>query len=285
MLDDAYDHALSTTLLGPAGHLHAQVGYFRQHAADRRVGRALDEVAAESAIFMSRLVWDASQRRDHQTPMRYLEQAADAASHAHDPFTQAYAMLRKSYIVLYGQKNPLRGLELAAHAAELASASSPALAGLALVHEAEGYAMAGDRRECERSLGRAEEAIPAADDDDIGAPYFTLSEYRRVAGSCFLALGASDRAELILAASAAALADKKKSQSIALGNLALALIRQHKLEQAAAVLHQAIDALESIRGGGGLNLAFAAGRELRPWQHEPWVQEIRDRLMALMEAA
>jgi transcriptional regulator with XRE-family HTH domain len=109
MLDDAYDHALSTTLLGPAGHLHAQVGYFRQHAADRRVGRALNEVAAESAIFMSRLVWDAGQRRDHQTPMRYLEQAADAASHAHDPFTQAYAMLRKSYIVLYGQKNPLRG--------------------------------------------------------------------------------------------------------------------------------------------------------------------------------
>jgi transcriptional regulator with XRE-family HTH domain len=285
VLDDAYDHAPSTTLLGPAGHLHAQVGYLRQAASNGRVSRALIEVEAESAVFLSRLVWDASQRRDHLTPMRYLARAADAAGQAHEPFTEAYAMLRMSYIVLYGEKNPVKGTALAAHAADLAGACSPALMGLAKVHVAEGHAMTGDRRECERNLGQAEEALPASGHDDIGAPYFTLSEYRRVAGSCYLALGAADRAELILSASAAALAGKKKSQAIALGNLALALIRQRKPEQAAAVLHQTIDAVELIRGGGGLNLAFAAGRELRPWQQESWAQEIRDRLMALMEAA
>ncbi|MEV6153383.1 hypothetical protein AB0L53_23840 [Nonomuraea sp. NPDC052129] len=34
--------------------------------------------------------------------------------------------------------------------------------------------------------------------------------------------------------------------------------------------------------GGGLNIVFTAGRELAPWCHEPWVQEISDRLFGLM---
>ncbi len=80
------------------------------------------------------------------------------------------------------------------------------------------------------------------------------------------------------------LAAKKKSQAIALANLTLALIRQRKLDEAASTMHRAIDAVELTRGGGGLNLAFAAGRELRPWQHEPWAQDIQDRLLALMAA-
>jgi hypothetical protein len=42
--------------------------------------------------------------------------------------------------------------------------------------------------------------------------------------------------------------------------------------------------VELTRGGGGLNVAFAAGRELRQWQREPWVHEVHDRLLALMAA-
>jgi hypothetical protein len=81
-----------------------------------------------------------------------------------------------------------------------------------------------------------------------------------------------------------ALAGKKKSQAIALGNLTLSLIRQRKLDEAAATMHRTIDAVELTRGGGGLNLAFAAGRELRQWGDEVWVQDINDRLLALMVA-
>ncbi|MEU6711585.1 hypothetical protein ABZ897_08890 [Nonomuraea sp. NPDC046802] len=55
-----------------------------------------------------------------------------------------------------------------------------------------------------------------------------------------------------------------------------------KLEEACGTLHEAIDLIEETRGGGGLNIAFTAGRELSPWRHEPWVQEINDRLFALM---
>ena len=82
-----------------------------------------------------------------------------------------------------------------------------------------------------------------------------------------------------------ALAAKTKSQAIALANLSLALIRQRKFDEAASTMHQAIDAVELTRGGGGLNLVFAAGRELREWRNEVWVQDINDRLLALMAAS
>jgi hypothetical protein len=43
--------------------------------------------------------------------------------------------------------------------------------------------------------------------------------------------------------------------------------------------------VEQARGGGGLNVAFTAARELRPWRNERVVQEVNDRLLALMTAA
>jgi hypothetical protein len=43
-----------------------------------------------------------------------------------------------------------------------------------------------------------------------------------------------------------------------LGNLALARIRQQKLDEAAATLHSAIDVVEMTWGGGGLNIVFGA---------------------------
>lgn len=54
------------------------------------------------------------------------------------------------------------------------------------------------------------------------------------------------------------------------------------MEEVCSTLHEAIDLIEATRGGGGLNIAFSAGRELAPWRHEPWVQEISDRLFGLM---
>ena len=46
-----------------------------------------------------------------------------------------------------------------------------------------------------------------------------------------------------------------------------------------------IDVVEQTRGGGGLNVVFTAARELRPWRNERAVQDVNDRLLALMTAA
>jgi hypothetical protein len=70
-----------------------------------------------------------------------------------------------------------------------------------------------------------------------------------------------------------------------LGNLSLACIRQHNVDQAVSQLHQAIGVLEQTRGGGGLNIAFTAARELQPWRNDTGVAEVSDRLLALMTAA
>lgn len=283
-LDESYDKASSTGLLGPAGQVHGQVKFLRENAVSPRVRRALYEVEADSATLMGQLVWDVSQRRDHQAPLGYFQEAVDAARHVRDPSIEAYATLRMSYVALYGEKNPVRGVMLAQQAAEVATVASPSLTGLSLLHVAEGHAMTGATNECEAALRKAEGQFDRIHPDDVAAPYYTPNEYNRLAGSCYLFLGLPERAEPILRMTTRALAAKRKSQAIALGNLTLALIRQGKLDEAAATMHRTIDAVELTRGGGGLNLAFSAGRELRQWRQEPWAQEINDRLLALMAA-
>lgn len=283
-LDEQYDKVPSTALLGPAGHLHGQVTLLREHATDPRVRRALFEVEADSATFMAQLVWDVSHRRDHTGPQTYLDTAVQAARQVRDPYTEAYATLRMGFLALYGEKNPGEGAFLAQRAADVAALSSPSLSGLALLHVAEGQAMSGDVRACEATLSKAEAQFDHVHADDVAAGYFTPNEFNRLSGSCYLSLNLPQRAEPILRTSTMALAGKKKSQAIALGNLTLALLRQHKLDEAAATMHRTIDAVELTRGGGGLNLAFTAGCELRQWRQESWAQEINDRLLALMAA-
>ncbi|MEV0472392.1 helix-turn-helix transcriptional regulator [Streptomyces prunicolor] len=281
-LDESYDQESSTSLLGTAGQLHGQVCYLRENAGNPRVRRALYEVEADSATFLGQLAWDASQRRDHAAPLRYFQEAVEAARHARDPSTESYATLRMSFVALYGQKNAAQGVTLAEQAAEVAKTVSPSLTGLSLLHVAEGHAMTGALKACEDALKKAEAQFDRVHADDLAAPYYTVNEYNRLAGSCYLALDLPERAEPILRMTSRALAAKKKSQAIALGNLTLALIRQGKLDEAAATMHRTIDAVELTRGGGGLNLAFSAGRALRQWRTEPWAQEINDRLLALM---
>ena len=283
-LDESYDKSPSTALVGAAGQVHGQIGYLREHATNNRVRRALGEVEAESATFMGQLVWDVSQRRDHSGPVGYFDQAVSVARQVRDPLVEAYAVLRKSYVALYGEKDPIKGRTLANEAAEVAKLCSPSMTGLSLLHVAEGYAMTGAVKETEDALRRAETQFERVTGDDTATEYYSVNEFNRLAGSCYLFLKLPDRAEPILRATADALTGKMKSQSIALGNLTLSLIHQRKLDEAEATMHQTIDAVELTSGGGGLNIAFAAGRELRPWRGEPWVQDINDRLLALMAA-
>jgi hypothetical protein len=43
-----------------------------------------------------------------------------------------------------------------------------------------------------------------------------------------------------------------------------------------------MDVIEQNWGGGGLNVIFGAGRELRPWREVPVVRDVHDRLLTLM---
>jgi tetratricopeptide (TPR) repeat protein len=278
-----YDLAASTSLLPTAGECIGHVTFLGKQAPDGPVLRELQATEAQLATLMGQLVWDASQRRDHATVIGYYDQAIAAANRADETTVEAYARLRKSYVALYGEQEPQTGLRLAQEAATLAdTARSHALQGLALLHAGEGYAMLGMRRDCETALGAAEAHLQAMRTADPAHGLLSADRLGRIQGSCYLALGDSAKAESILEGTARRLQGRHKSKAIILGNLALAHVRQRDIDQAATVLHRAIDLLEVSRGGGGLNVVSATVRELHPWRQEPVVQDVHERLLALM---
>ncbi len=168
---------------------------------------------------------------------------------------------------------------------DVANGTSHVLTGLAVLHTAEAYAMLKLRSDCEQALGKAEWHFSQIAFTDAAIDLFSPTQHGRLAGSCYLFLQEAKRAEPILDVTAKALQDRSKSRAIVLGNLALALIRQQKLDEGVAALHDAIDVVEQTWGGGGLNIVFGAGRELKPWRHVAAVQDVYDRLLALMAAA
>ncbi|MGH3917175.1 MAG: helix-turn-helix transcriptional regulator [Pseudonocardiaceae bacterium] len=283
-LDERYDRAPSTSLLAETGQCLGQVVFLRAHTSATRVCRELQVVEAESATLRGQLVWDASQRRDQATAHDYFDQAIEATRQLRDPAAEGLALLRKGFVALYGEKDPLAGLSLTMQTAETTRGISHVLTGLAILHAAEAHAMLGQRAECERALSEADRCFERVGVADVALDLFSPTQSGRLAGSCYLFLGKAKQAQPILEATARELRDCSKSQAIALGNLSLAYLRQGKLDEAAAVLHQAIDVIELTWGGGGLNIVFGACRELQPWRQVAVVQDVYDRVMALMAA-
>lgn len=284
-LDELYDHVPSTSLMAETGQALGQVAFLADRAPTGRTLRELQAVEMASATLMGQLVWDASQRQDHRTARAYFDQAIHAAQEIGDRSAEGHALLRKSYVAMYGERDPTAGLALTEQAAETTRKTSHVLTGLALLHAAEAHAMLGDSRACESALGRADTEFGKIDPADAAGHLFSPNQFDRLAGSCYLFLGEHRRAQQRLEEAARALRQQNKSGAIVLGNFSLSHLRQGQLDLASAALHEAIDVVEATRGGGGLNIVFDAGRELRRWRTEPVVHDVYDRLLSLMSTA
>ncbi|MDF2257317.1 helix-turn-helix transcriptional regulator [Streptantibioticus ferralitis] len=284
-LTDRYDAVPSATLLAHAAQQLNQVAFLADEAPAGRVQRELRALQADAATLMGQLVWDASQRRDHETARAYYAQSLEVARHLRDRATEGHALLRTCYVALYGANDHRQGLELALQAAQTTRKTSHALTGLALLHAAEAHAFLGEHSACERALLEAEKHLERSDGADAGHELFTPTHFGRLAGSCYLSLGDYGKAQRFLEETASQMQGRRKSRAIVLGNLALTAIRQGDLDAALVVFNDAVDELQGTRGGGGMNIVFRAARELRPWRSENAVQEAQDRLLALMEAA
>lgn len=171
---------------------------------------------------------------------------------------------------------------MAEHAAETTQDTSHVLAGLSALHAAEARAMQGDRVGCEKKLSTADRYLGQVGPDDPAIDLFSAAQFGRMAGSCYLFLGDAAKAASLLAQTASLLSDASKAQAIVLGNLSLARIAQGRVDEAVAALHSALDVIEKNWGGGGMTIAFTAGRKMREWQDSAAVREVRDRLLALM---
>lgn len=284
-LDQRYDRVPSTSLLADAGHTLGQIVFFGEQAQDGRSRLELREIEAEAATVMGQLVWDASQRRDHNSARSHFDQAIQAARDTGNTAIEGHALLRKSYIALYGEHDPRVGLALTQQAADTTVNTSKVLTGLALLHTAEARAMMGELSACEKALSQAEIQLNRANPQDTAGFLLSPTQFDRMAGSCYLFLGDHRRAQKILEKTARGMRRPNKSRAIVLGNLSLAHLRQGQLDAATAALHEAIDVVEETRGGGGLNVVFDAGKELRQWRTEQIVSDVYDRLLSLMTAA
>ena len=283
-LDEQYDQSPAAALIAETGQCLGQIGFLRTHARRADVRRDLCAAHADAATLMGQLVWDASQRRDQATALAYYDQAVTAARSRGDRAAEGLALLRVSMVALYGHKDAHAGLAACQRTAEVAGAASSVIAGLAVLHAAEAHAMLGDRRSCEQALAAADRQFGQVSQDDPAIDLFSPAQPGRLAGSCYLFLGDARRAAPILEATAQQLRDRSKAEAIVQGNLALAFIGQSRADEAAAVLHKAIDVIEVSWGGGGLNIVFTAARQLRRWQQLSAVREVSDRLLALMAA-
>jgi transcriptional regulator with XRE-family HTH domain len=284
-LASAYETQPSTLLLSEASETHAYLSIMLDGASGKATVAALRTAMTASAMLLGQLTWDASGRRDGTATMKFCEQAIATAQASGDTVSEANAKLRISFVHLYGdrdRRDPRRGQAAAEAATDTSQATSPAVTGLALLHVAEALAMQNEYRQTEQALGAAQEHFGRVSDDDLGLEHFSASQYGRLSGSCYLSLNNPDRAQEILRQTEQSLVDRPKSRSLVVGNLALSFIRQRDLDGATSTLHRAIDLVEETRGSGGMSVVFAAGRELYPWRHEPVVQDVTDRLLALM---
>ncbi|MET9445956.1 helix-turn-helix domain-containing protein [Streptomyces cinerochromogenes] len=284
-LGEHYDRVPSATLLARAAEYASRVSFLARESPSGRVQRELRVLQADAATFMGQLVWDASQRRDHITARSYYTQSVEVARHLGDPNTEGHALLRTCYVALYGANDYQEGLDLALQAARTVRCTSYVLTGLAMLHAAEAHAFLHEAGECERALSDAERYLSQAHGADAAHELLSPTHFGRLAGSCYLSLGDYRKAEELLAHTADALHDRRKSRAIVLGNLTLARLRNRDLDAALIAFNDAVSELHGTRGGGGMNIVFRAAREMRPWRNEPAVQDAQDRLMALMEAA
>jgi hypothetical protein len=274
----------AASLLPAVAQQLGQVTVLREHAPVGRVRHELFAVEAQSATLLGRLLWDVSGHRDHATAARYFEQAVDLASNVKDGWVEASPRMFQRFIPVYGTgKDPRKGLVLAERAvARAADGSSRVVAGWSCALAAEAYADLGEERSARLALDRANAHLARVAADDPLYGVFGREQLGGFIGVCHLRLHHPKGAQAALQETAQRFGvGKEKHKSVILGDLAAAFIGQGEPEQAAVVLHEAIDLVEVTRDAGGMKRVFSAGRQLRPWRNEPFVQEVQDRLLAL----
>lgn len=281
-LEEAYSSTPAIMLLSTTAARLAQLTQLREQSLSVHDASELDRSYSRALTLMGQLVWDASQRRDHTAARDYFEQAANAARRAHDPTLEARALLRFSFIALYGQNAPRLGLALTTSAAKVSRRVSPVIGALTHLHAAEAHAMLGSATECRRSLAAAETDLGAHHRGDPAEDLYSSSVRGRMVGSCLLRLGDYQAALAELDEASTCAAPLSKSKALIVANSALALARSGDADGAAERLEDAVDLIEITRGGGALNLAFQAGRELHQKSDGAATKNVVDRLMSLM---
>jgi tetratricopeptide (TPR) repeat protein len=272
-------------LFGPGGVLpavHSQIQVIRQLRADRRGAdrQTLLTMQAQYAEFAGWLHQDA---RDFQAAGFWLDRALEWSHAAADREMATYVMARKSQLA-GDMHDATSAIDLASAAGGMARKGSR-LKATAATYGAHGYALAGQRTACLRTIDGAREMAGRLD-SKAESPWATWLDYAYIdvqRGQCLSALGDHTKAATVFQQAIRDLPPAfRRDRGVYLAREALAHAGAREPEQAAGVGMQAVAIARDTHSGRVIDELARVGTGLAPWAALPAVADFQDALTSVL---
>lgn len=269
-------------------HLHRfTVRLLREASYTASVGRRMFAVAAD----LSRLAgWMAFEAGQNAAAQNYLLTALRAAHTAGDRLLGANVLIFLS-IQTYSVGNPRDAVTIldTARSGIRDVADRSAVSAMISARLARAHAKAGNRRECEQAMERAETELARAvqEQSPPWAYYVDTAEIQAAIGSSWLELDEPGLAQTALrTAIDGRPADRyQRDRSYFLSRLAVSQVRQRELERAVETAGEAVELnTHRLRSGRSVEFLVDLLAELEPYRQEPIVAEFHGRVRELTEA-
>lgn len=237
------------------GHLYATVtGYLQHTIAPRLFGTQApghhDRLFAAAAALTDMAGWMAHDAGDDNAAERHFRRALDLATAAGDVQLGGHILASLSHLS-YVRKQPAQAVLFARRGREHLGTQQPTCVVMAKLFamEARGHAVMGNRQECAEHLRLAEDALPDKPDDSR-SPWvsdFDFAAFAADAARCFYQLGHLDSAKrwagqvIVLRTP-----DRPRSRAYAQLLLGSVLVKQGKIEEAAAAGHEALESTRTV---------------------------------------
>jgi hypothetical protein len=172
------------------------------HALARRTssGSVARRLVMLAAHFAQHTGWMTQEAGDDAAAVWWTDQAAAMAASVGDTNLSTYALVRRALIALY--RDDATATVGLAREAQATPAASGRIRGLACLREAQGHALAGDHRSCERAIDAAvwmfDSGAPADDGEPVVGTANVPDLATMVRGWCLAELGRSRDAVAIL---------------------------------------------------------------------------------------
>lgn len=166
--------------------------------ASRTTGSSRAGLLVTASRFAEYIGWMAQEDGDEVTALNATAEAVELARAGGDEHLADYALVRRA-LVTYYSGSPSRTIALAQQAQR--SGTPPRIKGLAAQREAQGHALAGDEKACERALDRARDLLALKEESPGNSVLGTTQladPVSMVRGWCLYDLGRPRQAVAIL---------------------------------------------------------------------------------------
>lgn len=240
------------------------------------VGQKLLSILAQQS---QQTGWAAFDNGDHATARRLYESSREAARLAGDSALEGNALSLLSYQMIDMQQS---GVDAATQSCEEAGqVGSPTVRALMWERQAFAYAHAGDRLKTERALAAAERALAGKgrEPDPDWAVWADELEFQLISGRCWAELGQPETAAPLLE-SVLQKVPRVQIRNIAVYSTWLAgtYLDAGQVEQAAGVLHAALDSAADIASVRPARRVALVARRLDAYRSIPTVADLLDRV-------